>query len=676
MTARREPTRRARAAATVGIVAAALCALGNLPSEPLPPGWLLAFTAPGALLGLAARLPLRGWQRFVLGAALQIAACWLAFTWVGPMTRPGALACTILPPLAFAAVRGEATDHALALFLSFCVLLVGVILDGAHWPWIASYAAAASFALRATARVQVESFGAPVPLHTPLPRHRALLPLPTLCIAGVIAAIAVFDRLLATLPSPSRTEDAANPAGGGGGPRRIGLDDSFVLDGQGGLLAGLTGEQLVRVKSNDDEAVPGDLYLRSGFFGAPGLDRWQLGRLDLAPPSADEGHRLREPSPDRPLHSLMIERYAGAQQFVFVPPGICSVEGLGGVRVDPAREWIRQATPSDGNVYDVTYQRRVPTTRAPFDPRSERLGLLELPHDFDRTRWQALLVEWQVADEPLAAIAKGLAGRCRYDRLEPSGPYAHTLDNFLFADGDRRGYCMHFASAAALLLRMHGVPCRIAVGLYGGMPDRRDARARLFGSQHAHAWVEIPYATVGYVVFDPTPAAERGQSTPSSRPSEAEEPAATEAATDGRAWLDTALALLQRPWVLALLLVFAITTTLLPHAPRRRAATAGSTVPRSARRALGRLLQALAERGSPRLRGQTLEAYAADLARRGHLLPAVTAAFAAYQEVRFGGRPFDAVRERALAHATDAARLAAASPDVSARPAAADRDPA
>ena len=57
------------------------------------------------------------------------------------------------------------------------------------------------------------------------------------------------------------------------------------------------------------------------------------------------------------------------------------------------------------------------------------------------------------------------------------------------------------------MLRMLSVPCRIGVGLYGGVPtDRADTRS--YGSQHAHAWVEIPLQGRGWVIFDPTPPAE------------------------------------------------------------------------------------------------------------------------------------------------------------------------
>ena len=74
-----------------------------------------------------------------------------------------------------------------------------------------------------------------------------------------------------------------------------------------------------------------------------------------------------------------------------------------------------------------------------------------------------------------------------------------------------------------------------------------------------------------------------------------------------------------------------------------------------ARRALQRLLRALARSGLRRVPGQTLERFAAEIDRRGRLDPAVAAAFTAYQEVRFGGRSFDDDHAHALEQGVRAA---------------------
>ena len=79
--------------------------------------------------------------------------------------------------------------------------------------------------------------------------------------------------------------------------------------------------------------------------------------------------------------------------------------------------------------------------------------------------------------------------------------HVRPLDAFLFKD--REGSCQHFAGAAALLLRLAGVPARVAVGFAPGTRDSHDRW--VVRDQDAHAWVEVWYQDVGWVAFDPTP---------------------------------------------------------------------------------------------------------------------------------------------------------------------------
>jgi len=78
------------------------------------------------------------------------------------------------------------------------------------------------------------------------------------------------------------------------------------------------------------------------------------------------------------------------------------------------------------------------------------------------------------------------------------------LDAFLLDTKD--GYCQHFSGAMALLLRMGGVPARVATGFSpGGFSGRRDAW--IVRDTDAHAWVEAWYDAFGWATYDPTPAA-------------------------------------------------------------------------------------------------------------------------------------------------------------------------
>jgi transglutaminase-like putative cysteine protease len=77
------------------------------------------------------------------------------------------------------------------------------------------------------------------------------------------------------------------------------------------------------------------------------------------------------------------------------------------------------------------------------------------------------------------------------------------LDYFLF--NSRQGYCQHYSAAMALLLRMGGVPARVATGFSpGGYSESKNAW--IVRDTDAHSWVEAWFDDIGWVTFDPTPA--------------------------------------------------------------------------------------------------------------------------------------------------------------------------
>jgi transglutaminase-like putative cysteine protease len=78
------------------------------------------------------------------------------------------------------------------------------------------------------------------------------------------------------------------------------------------------------------------------------------------------------------------------------------------------------------------------------------------------------------------------------------------LERFLF--DTRRGYCQHYSGAMALLLRLGGVPARVATGFSpGGFRKRRGEW--VVRDTDAHSWVEVWYDEHGWVTVDPTPPA-------------------------------------------------------------------------------------------------------------------------------------------------------------------------
>jgi hypothetical protein len=102
----------------------------------------------------------------------------------------------------------------------------------------------------------------------------------------------------------------------------------------------------------------------------------------------------------------------------------------------------------------------------------------------------------------VAAIERHLRQAYRYSESPPQREL--PLRAFLFRD--RRGYCQQFSGAMALMLRTLGIPARVASGFSPGVPNP-DGNGWAIRDLDAHSWVEVYFNNIGWVPFDPTPAA-------------------------------------------------------------------------------------------------------------------------------------------------------------------------
>jgi Transglutaminase-like superfamily len=78
------------------------------------------------------------------------------------------------------------------------------------------------------------------------------------------------------------------------------------------------------------------------------------------------------------------------------------------------------------------------------------------------------------------------------------------------------GYCQMFSGAMALVLRLHGIPARVAVGFTPGKLQGSDTY--VVNDRDAHAWVEVYFPSWGWIPFEPTPGSHLPTDTSSSNP--------------------------------------------------------------------------------------------------------------------------------------------------------------
>lgn len=109
---------------------------------------------------------------------------------------------------------------------------------------------------------------------------------------------------------------------------------------------------------------------------------------------------------------------------------------------------------------------------------------------------------WDLSDSPekLAEHVKNLA---EYDLNTPKLPGGEEFVTYFLRES-RRGYCVHFATATAALLRAMGIPSRYVTGY---AVSGTAGEWVTVTEDDAHAWVEYYVNGVGWLPLEATPAA-------------------------------------------------------------------------------------------------------------------------------------------------------------------------
>lgn len=137
-----------------------------------------------------------------------------------------------------------------------------------------------------------------------------------------------------------------------------------------------------------------------------------------------------------------------------------------------------------------------------------RAETLALPPEID-PRLRALAGQLSAAGrddgDRVRRTLEYLSTNCRYSLKVGRFRTKQPVAEFLFEK--KRGYCEYFASAAAVLLRLQGIPTRYVAG-FNVTDGTFRAGHYLVRESDAHAWIEVAAPGLGWIEADPTPAAQ------------------------------------------------------------------------------------------------------------------------------------------------------------------------
>jgi len=165
------------------------------------------------------------------------------------------------------------------------------------------------------------------------------------------------------------------------------------------------------------------------------------------------------------------------------------------IRQDPVIQLLQYSLTSNPHFTDT-----------PKLPETIRLEALNLP-DGSNPRTQNLVQGWRRETRGDMEFVRRVLNHFNQEpfhySLEAPLLGRQAVDEFLF--DTRVGYCEHYASSFAVMMRMAGIPARIVTGYQGGWYSPFGDYL-LVRQSDAHAWVEIWLPASGWTRVDPTAA--------------------------------------------------------------------------------------------------------------------------------------------------------------------------
>lgn len=298
-----------------------------------------------------------------------------------------------------------------------------------------------------------------------------------------------------------------------------------------------TGRAMLEVSSSQ----PGTMYLRGEVYRDYSSQAW----TGVEPNSTDNLSNYNPLLGTSPV-SATITYLTSPRSMVYLPYQATMVEDkllfrdTTVVFPRPQQDYTVGYAPLDDS---PSSQGNIPTLSEQEEAYS---AYLEVPEEISGellTWYTQAMEELENSGEPIRADATGeyagelntasiiaqlLERNATYDLRTPRTPSEEDFVTY-FLEESHRGYCVHFASAATLLLRTQGIPARYVSGYVTTIPsssldqNTREYTTRVVDS-NAHAWVEIYLYGYGWYPVEVTPS-----STNSDNPNQSQAPVASTA---------------------------------------------------------------------------------------------------------------------------------------------------
>jgi protein-glutamine gamma-glutamyltransferase len=272
-----------------------------------------------------------------------------------------------------------------------------------------------------------------------------------------------------------------------------------------------------------DVTAPHPAFWRMQVLEAFDNRRWLVAR---------ETSNLPEPAARR--EAIEVEVRGLRSKGIVAPGHPFSVRTEGGALVQPGDDFALVEGPEEGDTYRVkaaavqatTFElAEIPVPRGRRYQALTQIGLgpapdfvpyplarlaVDMPKPLQGSDWARLFrLSWHLSagvESELTVVRRVEDYLLRQERFryttDVGTPSAEPLLEFLFHT--HAGYCQHFAGAAALLLRVAGVPTRLVVGFATGEQIGHNTWA--VRDDDAHAWIEVYFPSIGWIPFNPTPA--------------------------------------------------------------------------------------------------------------------------------------------------------------------------